>query len=233
MTETRFDAVFLSFDEPLADALYGRLREVFGPVKRLHGVKGMRRAYALTAELVDTDQYFIADGDFEIHADFPATDAAPLTDGTSMRVWQTVNPVTGLVYGYGGLKLVRRSAIRDMGVAVDVLAAVPGRVEFARTVAGATRFDQSPYHAWKAGFRECAMLAHGCEYGSTSPAEADERIAAWLGASGGPHAAWAARGAADGTAFAAKAQGEDDFQHINDPAWLTAAFDAAYGEGSR
>lgn len=233
MTNTSLDAVFLSYDEPLADSLFGLLREVFGPVKRLHGVKGMRRAYALTAELVDTDQYFIADGDFEIRTDFPATEVTPLIDGTSMRVWQTINPVTGLVYGYGGLKLVRRSAIRKMGVAVDVLAAVPGRVEFARTVAGATRFDQSPFHAWKAGFRECAMLVHGCEYGSTSSAEADERIAAWLGASGGPHALWAARGAADGKAFADSAHGEGDFQHINDPAWLTATFNAAYGEGSR
>lgn len=45
-----------------------------------------------------------------------------------MRAWQAVNPVNNLTYGYGGLKLIRRTALRKMGQALDVLAALPGRV---------------------------------------------------------------------------------------------------------
>jgi hypothetical protein len=173
-----YDCVFLSYDEPLANVLYQRLTSVIGPAKRLHGVRGMRRAYRLTAELVDTEYYLIADGDFEVDLDFAADAAGPMPDDVSLRVWTTRNPVNGLEYGYGGIKLCRRSAMQALGDAVDVLAALPGRKQFLRTVAGTTRFNQSPYHAWRAGFRECSMMARGCEYGSTEAAVAS-RLDAW------------------------------------------------------
>lgn len=228
---TGFDAVQLSYDEPLADALHTRLTRVLGgTAKRLHGVHGMRRAYRLTAELVDTDQFFLADGDFAIDPEFPATTVEPLAEGISMRVWRAVNPVNGLTYGYGGLKLIRVTALREMGQAVDVLAALPGRVEFSRRTAGITLFNQTPFHAWKAGFRECAMLARGSEYGMTD-ASAQERITAWTASRDGDFAAYAAAGARDGLGFArAAARDPQSFGTLNDPAWLYQHFTALHGE---
>ncbi|MEV6841682.1 hypothetical protein AB0N17_46040, partial [Streptomyces sp. NPDC051133] len=132
----------------------------------------VHRAYRLCAEVVDREQFFLADGDFAIDTDFAPAMVEPLDEGVSMRVWRAVNPVNGLTYGYGGLKLIRRSALREMGEAVDVLAALPGRIEFAEQSAGVTRFNQSPFHAWRAGFRECAMLARGSEYGTSEPGAA-------------------------------------------------------------
>ncbi|MDH6134201.1 hypothetical protein P3T37_003603 [Kitasatospora sp. MAA4] len=228
---TGFDAVQLSYDEPLADSLHTRLARVLGGnVKRLHGVRGMRRAYRLTAELVDTEQFFLADGDFAIDHEFPTGAVEPLADGVSMRVWRAVNPVNGLTYGYGGLKLIRASTLREMGQAVDVLAALPGRVEFSQRTAGTTLFNQSPFHAWKAGFRECAMLARGSEYGMTDTS-AQERIAAWTASSEGDFAAYAAAGARDGIDFAAVAARDPKcFEALNDPAWLHGHFTALHGE---
>ncbi|MCX4644083.1 MULTISPECIES: hypothetical protein [unclassified Streptomyces] len=56
-----FDAVLLSYDEPLANS--PRLqRTPGGTVKRLHGVHGMRRAHRLCAEVVDREQFFLANG---------------------------------------------------------------------------------------------------------------------------------------------------------------------------
>ncbi|MGH3766586.1 MAG: hypothetical protein ACRDTX_15800 [Pseudonocardiaceae bacterium] len=228
-TTGRIDAVFLSFDEPLADALHARTERVLDrPVKRLHGVHGMGRAYRLCAQLPDTEAFFLADGDFEIDERFDA--AAPLGADVAMRVWQALNPVNGLAYGYGGLKLIRTQALHEMGDAVDVLAALPGRVEFTSVIAGITRFDQSPFHAWKGGFRECAMLSRGCEYGSAVEA-ASARLAAWTsggsGGAGSKFAAWAKRGAADGVAFASLAGSDPEhFAGLNDPTWLQRRFTA-------
>ncbi|MFF4136620.1 hypothetical protein ACFY1B_34945 [Streptomyces mirabilis] len=105
------------------------------------------------------------------------------------------------MYGYGGLKLIRRSAFRQLGEAVDVLAALPGRTQFIKEIAGTTRISQSPCHAWKAGFRECAMLSHGSEY-NMDDREAAERIAAWTGGGEGEFAQFAVSGAREGVAFA-------------------------------
>lgn len=225
-----FDVVFLSLDEPLADELFDRLTRVVGPAKRLHGVQPMRRAYRLCGHLADTEQFLLADGDFDIHPDFPAAQVPPLADDVAMRVWPARNPVNGLTYGYGGLKLIRADALcalaDDNAQAVDVLAALPGRVEFATQTAGVTRIDQSRYHAWKAGFRECAMLARGCEYGATGDQQRERRITAWTSGGQGLHALWAARGAADGLAFAAATPpgARHLWDQINDPRWLRARF---------
>ena len=227
MDTPTFDVVFLSYDEPLAGALYARLAAVLGvPVKRLHGVRGMRRAYQLTAQVADTDQYLLADADFEIDRAFRLADVAPLLDAEAMRVWRTVNAVNGLTYGYGGLKLVRRQAVADLGQAVDVLSALPGRVRFTPAVAGRTRFNQSRLHAWRAGFRECAMLTRGCEYG-TATAEAQARIATWTSTGSGPYADWARAGARAGVVFAERAGPQAIvWDQLNDPAWLDARFGA-------
>jgi hypothetical protein len=228
--ERPYDVVFLSYDEPWANALFHRVEAVFGPAKRLHGVTGMRRAYQLCAHIVESDQFLLADGDLDVLADFDPAAVQPLDAGVAMRVWQTRNPFNGLVYGYGGMKLIRTGALSRLDQAdqatVDVLAALPGRVEFARQVAGTTRIDQSPYHAWKAGFREVAMLARGCEYGGTRDGERTGRIHAWTNPGQGEHAEWAAAGARDGLAFAnaTPASNVAAWDRLNDPAWLRRWF---------
>ncbi|MGG2461768.1 hypothetical protein ACO0M4_18445 [Streptomyces sp. RGM 3693] len=228
---TEFDAVFLSYDEPMANSLHARVqRTLGGTVKRLHGVHGMRRAYRLCAEVVDREQFFLADGDFAIDTGFDPAAVEPLDEGVSMRVWRAINPVNGLAYGYGGLKLIRRSALRAMGQAVDVLAALPGRIEFAGQTAGITRFNQSPFHAWKAGFRECAMLARGSEYGMAD-GDARQRVEAWTTSRDGEFATYAAAGARDGVAFAHEsAHDPQRFDGLNDPSWLRQRFTVAHGE---
>ncbi|MGW0916484.1 hypothetical protein ACWD1Z_32845 [Streptomyces sp. NPDC002784] len=228
---TSFDAVFLSYDEPMANSLHARLqRTLGGTVKRLHGVHGMRRAYRLCAEVVEREQFFLADGDFAIDADFDVAAVEPLEEGVSMRVWRAANPVNGLTYGYGGLKLICRSALREMGEAVDVLAALPGRIEFAQEIAGITRFNQSPFHAWKAGFRECAMLSRGSEYGMADD-DAHQRVEAWTLSRSGEFAAYAAAGAREGVTFARQtARDPQQFDHLNNPTWLRERFIAAHRE---
>ncbi|MGI5530565.1 hypothetical protein ACQEVX_25225 [Streptomyces syringium] len=228
---TDFDAVFLSYDEPMANSLHSRLqRTLGGSVKRLHGVHGMRRAYRLCAEVVEREQFFLADGDFAVATGFDPAAVEPLNEDIAMRVWQAVNPVNGLTYGYGGLKLIRRSALRDMGEAVDVLAALPGRIEFAQQTAGITRFNQSPFHAWKAGFRECAMLSRGSEYGMADD-DAHKRVEAWTLSRSGEFAAYAAAGAQEGVAFAClTARDPQQFDHLNSPTWLRERFTATHGD---
>jgi hypothetical protein len=222
------DCVLLSYDEPRAELHHRRLTGVFGAVKRLHGVRGMWRAYRLCAELAATEEFFLADADLAIDPTFTPKAVATLGPGAPMRVWRTRNPVNGLTYGYGGLKLCRRNAFRHLrghAGSVDVLADLPGRPEFVPDVAGETAFDASPRHAWRAGFRECAMLTHGCDYGRVRDHEAEHRLSAWQHIGHGPFGAWARQGAADGIAFARLAGTNPAvWALINDPHWLDAHF---------
>jgi hypothetical protein len=176
--------------------------------------------------VADTSEYFIVDGDFELAIRFDPGAQQPLDSGVAMRVWAAVNAVNGLVYGYGGLKLCRKDAIRELGSSVDVLAAIPGRTEFVSDLAGRTRFNQSPLHAWKAGFRECAMLCRGSEFGM-SELEARRRVAVWLDPSScrGRYSGWALTGARDGVRLASTlAVDSFDWEVLNDPVLLSQWF---------
>ncbi|MGI8307149.1 hypothetical protein [Saccharopolyspora hattusasensis] len=220
--------VLLSYDEPRADEHHQRLATVFGHVIRVHGVRGMRRAYRTCGERATTEEFFLADADLAIDPAFVPDSVSPLGVRAPMRVWRTRNPVNNLVYGYGGLKLCRRSAFRALplaGGAADVLADLPGAPEFSREIAGDTAFDASPRHAWRAGFRECAMLTHGCDYGRITTDQAAEWLQAWTEIGRGPYGRWARQGAADGIAFA-RETGDDaaEWAQINDPHWLDARF---------
>ncbi|WP_216903665.1 hypothetical protein [Nocardia alni] len=226
---TGIDVVYLSYDEPLADELYVRLRRVFGRgIKRLHGVSPLRRALKLTAELVDTEHYWLVDGDFEVDLSFDPARVPPQGDDVAMTVLQARNALNGLIYGNGGLKVIRTEAMRQMGdETVDVLAAI-GKVEFLQICAGVTRINQTPFHAWKAAYREVAMISRGSEYGM-EPHWAEHVIDSWINGGDGIHAAFGTSGAYAGIEFARRVEADSEqWQQINDPAWLRQQFDDCY-----
>lgn len=227
------ECVLLSYDEPRVAEHLRLLTAVFPVVRRSHGVRGMARAYRRCAEVAGTAEFFLADADLAIDPAFDPVAASPLDTGVPLRVWGTRNPVNGLVYGYGGLKLCRRTAFAQLDTTatgagsgvVDVLAALPGRPELTAQVAGETRFDTSARHAWRGGFRECAMLTRGCDYGRIRSAEAEHRLRIWQSVGHGPFGGWAVRGARDGVDFAHQAVNAPSiWASLNDPHWLDGRF---------
>lgn len=194
-------------------------------------MRGMERAYKLTHQMVDSDWYFLIDADCELLRTFhPERISAPASN-VDLVVWQSKNPVNGLVYGYGGPKLASRKAMSQLDPldAIDVLAGL-SHVVFKDEVACITRFNRTPFQAWKAGFRECCVLTLGSEYGDTD-GFTESRIDAWTtrGADA-EHGIWAIKGAHDGIAFANRYRGNDAaIRLINDPTILLRHFERQYG----
>lgn len=218
-----YDVVFLSYDEPEADSLYLRASALCGKsIKRLHGVRGVARAYRLSAELVDTTWYLLIDGDCELHDSFDPNDGVQ-EDGRDpdVVVWRAVNPVNGLEYGYGGVKFCRASAMRGLNpdAAGDPLADLSG-VRFLDVVGCTTAFNQTPFHAWRGGFREVSCLLSGA-----FPSHDDEvmhRIDVWTTvARQVPFGRWARQGALDALGAAGVAADRVD---LNDPESLRRLF---------
>jgi hypothetical protein len=165
MTLRNRDGCFVSYDEPHADRNFNQATEMMGlKLKRIHGVRGMRRAYELAAGTADTEEFFLIDADLFFTKPFDVYAVPSLDDETSMVVWKTTNPLTGAEYGYGGLKLMRKSAFDPAANSIDVTAGIEGTPQFMDVVVGESRFNSSPFHAWKAGLREAFKLSQSCEY---------------------------------------------------------------------
>ncbi|MBY0383627.1 hypothetical protein K2X05_00585, partial [bacterium] len=153
-----FDIFFLSYAETNAEQNWSVLVERFPKAKRLHGICGVHRAHQLLAECTETDFYFVIDGDNRIHQDF--TFEVPFQpENRSLYVWRARNPVNGLVYGFGGIKLYNKSLFKnETSVGADVATTIAPHYVPVMTEASTTIFNSTPLEAWRGAFRECAKL---------------------------------------------------------------------------
>jgi hypothetical protein len=157
--------VFLSFDEPYADAHYKRLTDRIPAAKRVHGVKGLDAVHkAAAAEVGDVPMFLTVDADNIVLEEFwhVYTDARPAHLYGKTLSWKGFNACNGLTYGNGGLKLWKTDFVKSMVTHEQAVPGTKGTVDFCwdqdyvqmRATYSVTDFTSSPYHSWRAGFRE-------------------------------------------------------------------------------
>lgn len=156
--DIKFDVIFLSYDEPLAEEHWKRLKKRFPYAQRVHKIKGILRAHKKCAELARTDYFFVVDGDAYILDSFDIYDVPSEISDDCFYMWQSRNAVNDLVYGNGGVKLFPKKifdGVEEYGV--DLFVNLPHKQ--IRNVVSLSRFNASPFYSWRAGFRECVQLA--------------------------------------------------------------------------
>lgn len=169
---TSFDVVFISYDEPNADANYNDLLSKCPWAKRSHGVWGSDAAHKAAAAMSDTDRFITIDADNIVHDDFfnIELDMSCIGD-TDVISWAAKNQVNGLVYGNGGIKCWPKRVVENM----RTHEAAPehdtrAQVDFCwninyiqmNNVYCDVYNNASPYQAYRAGFREgCKMSLEG------------------------------------------------------------------------
>ena len=83
--------------------------------KRVHGVDGIPMPpVVLAAKKCFTKMFWVVDGDAVIKDDFKFDYEVSEYDLDCVHVWRCENPINGLVYGYGGVKLLPRSLTLKM-----------------------------------------------------------------------------------------------------------------------
>jgi hypothetical protein len=220
MSNARFDVVFLSYDEPTANANFARLCEFAPQAKRVHGINGLGNAHRKAAEISETDYLFVVDADNWILNGFTFDPPEPELSGKYL--WCSRNAVNGAVWRNGAIKLIRREDVLALtSFDVDFFLSIPGELKPINMVVSETRFNSSPFLAWRGGFRECAKLAAG----SVRSTRVQEILNIWqtVGADK-PYGDWCIRGSRLGAAFGKANAGTAALNLINDIGWLKKEF---------
>lgn len=230
------DVFFLSYDEPNAEANWLIAKKLIPTIKRVHGVDGFDAAYKLCA-LMSTTPYFVTiDADNEVRWQFKYTEVE-IVDGVGAYSWGAMNNVNSLVYGNGGIKCWHREKALTMstheeggtgGEVIDFFWAV--QYQKCPEILSDVIVNSSPYHAFRAGFREGAKML--LEEGEKQPIEEIwlrieqqritmnmKRLAVWCSmGTDKPHGIWAMLGARLGCLYAF----EPDFnlEKISDYYWF-------------
>lgn len=155
-----FEIVFISYNEPNADENFNRLKNRFFNIKRIHGIKGIHQAHIEAAKIVSTEMFYVVDGDAEVYNNFNFDYYVPTFQRDIVHVWQSVNPINNLIYGYGGVKLLPRDKVLSMSTeTVDMTLKISDKFKLVPDISNLTRFNTDEFNTWKSAFRECVKLA--------------------------------------------------------------------------
>jgi len=223
-----FDVVFISYFEPQAEKNYINLTKKLGKsAKRVDGITGIHQAHIEAAKLSNTDMVWIVDADAEIVDDFNFTYQIPYYDFNAKKtvhVWQSQNPVNGLTYGYGGVKLLPTDMTIGMDLGKpDMTTSISKLFKPMLQVSNITAFNTDPFSTWRSAFRECCKLASRI-IDRQDDQETQERLRVWCQESSDPYAV---DGACAGRDYGVSNRTDlDALKKINDFDWLRERFNA-------
>ncbi len=225
-----FDIIFLSYDEPYADENFNKLKSRFPRAERLHHVKGILAAHMQAARMAaynKSGMFYVVDADAIIESDFNFDFLPDDFEQESVHVWHSRNPVNGLEYGYGGVKLFPTQKLLEYtGSPIDFTTSVSS-LRVMETVSNITKFDVDPFLTWRGAFRECTKLASNI-IPNQDNTETEERLRIWCTVGGNTEfGEFAIMGANEGAAY-----GRENINQpkqlglINDYSWLEERFSA-------
>ena len=221
-----FDVIFISYQEPNADENFEKLKNRFPYAKRIHGIKGIHQAHIAAAELANTYMFWVVDGDAIIIDDFDFEHTVEKWERTVVSVWCSQNPVNGLVYGYGGVKLLPTDLTRNLNIdSSDMTTSISKRFKIMNSISNETVFNTDPFNTWKSAFRECVKLSSNIIIGQKIE-ETQERLETWCTiGKDKPYGDYSIRGALEGKEFGSKyADDPNMISKINDWDWLLTRF---------
>ena len=158
------DCMYLSYDEPQREEFWVKIKNMVPWAKRVSNIRGSDAAHKAAALASDTERFVLIDGDnipnpafFNQTLDFPT----PEHEQAVFR-WRARNHVNGLMYGNGGISSWTREHVINMRTHENTDGRDETVVEFCfdplywpmHDCYSTTYPNQSPFHAWRAGFRE-------------------------------------------------------------------------------
>ena len=166
--------------------------------------------------------FWVVDGDAQIVDDFKFDHEVSSYDLDCVHVWRARNPVNGLEYGYGGVKLLPRMLTLKMDTTTnDMTTSISNKFKAMPTVSNITAFNTDPLSTWRGAFRECAKLASKTIQGQLEE-ETNDRLKTWTTHADGIHSGYALRGANAGMQFGLRVGA--DLGLINNFEWLGEQF---------
>jgi hypothetical protein len=225
------DIFFVSSREPHAERNWARLLSIAPRARRISDQPNIHAAYVACAAASRTPHCFMVDGDNWLLDGFAfELDFEPNPRGVA--VWRARNPVNGLIYGHGGIKLLPAAFILTTTGAgeIDIGSGIAAEYRSVHVLASEHRFNTSPFHTWRTAFREAVKLSAGL-IPHADPAVLKARLATWC-ADAAVHPAPAyedlcAAGAREGRSYGHRYVKQTiALDRINDFAWLRELWDA-------
>lgn len=219
----KYDVVLITYHDDDAEAKYEKLKEKVPHAKWVKDVDGIFEAHKAAAEVAESKMFWVVDADAEIEEDFDFGYVPDQYDQETVHVWESLNPVTGDKYGYGGVKLFNRQQVLDANSwGLDFTTGLSKNLKVMNVVSCTTKFNTDEYSAWRSAFREVVKLS------LKRDKESKARLAKWLEPANtdADFYEFALKGAQQASEYVEKyGQKPMRLAKINDYEWLRTQFD--------
>lgn len=213
---------FLYNDETNAEENLARLHTKAIDARAVKSVGTIFESHKHIANLCNEDRFYVVDADCWIVDSFNFDKQIELKP-KSVAVFRAKNPINGLVYGHGGIKLFSKDCFSAERLdRPDMTTTLADHYIKLNILASEHRFNYSPYATWRTAFREAVKLSAGV-IKNGDDTETKERLAMWCEAGNETqYGYFAIQGARQGVAYAKKSYA--DFNLVNNFAWLDIKF---------
>lgn len=221
-----YDIIVLSYDEPNAEEQWAKFKDRFCWAKRVSNIKGIRNAHLEAAKQSISDMFWVVDIDSVPLDWFDFSFVPEKSRQIYPHIWYAKNPVNGLKYGYGGIKLFPKSAtLKAKSKGVDFTTTSFKGLVLVEKVASITYFNTSPYNTWRGAFRESVKLTLNLTK------ENAERLSGWMTKlPDARYGQYSVDGAEFGQRFAKENKNSKELiEKINNYDWLLQTFEGIYG----
>lgn len=225
-----YDIAFISYNESSATNRYIELLKVYpyNRIYRVQNIKGIHQAHIEAAKHANTSMFYVVDADASVLPSFKFNLKLEPSEETTVYVWRSVNPINGLEYGYGGVKLLPRQLTLNMDINnVDMTTSISKQFKPMDAISNVTEFNIDPLCTWRSSFRECVKLSSKSITGQLD-AETTERLKIWrFNHSNAPFAEYSRGGASAGEWYGSTYKDDPEaLSKINDFEWLEHQFNA-------
>lgn len=227
INEEIYDIVFISYKEPNAEKNFQNLQKRFPKIKRIDGVEGIHNAHIAAAKLVESEMFWVVDGDSVVDDNFKFNFLVARHEKDVVHVWQSLNPINDLKYGYGGIKLLPTKLTLNMNVdTTDMTTSIGKKFKPIPAVSNITEFNTDPFSTWRSAFRECVKLSSKVIQGQIDE-ETNARLEVWCNTARGDYAEYALQGARAGREYGEKFKNDfESLKKINDFDWLRKLYES-------
>jgi hypothetical protein len=161
--------------------------------------------------------FYVVDGDAWVVDDWSFDFQPSLYDRDCVHLWSSANPITGMNYGYGGIKLFPTAEVKKIHRwGTDLTLSVGKKLKVFDTLSNISKFNVSEFDTWRSAFRESAKLA------LKDDEESKIRLLSWLNPQDCDFKEWAKLGAEQGVKYATS---NSSIDHVNNYDWLRERFE--------
>jgi hypothetical protein len=225
VSNSDFKIAFISYDERYADVNFKLLKHKAPLAIRIEEITGIINAHKEISKQVDSEMVWVVDADARLVDTFEFDYQPPESRrNNTIYIWQAKNPINGLIYGHGAVKLIPRSILETLhSDNIDMTTSSLANFIQVDEVSNIHQFNTDPLCTWRTAFRECAKLARGSNYFGNNNDENEERLNTWCTKGEEERfGKYCINGAIAGKEFGSNQ--DNDMLLINDYEWLKSEF---------